>query len=267
MGDTLPKFERPPVVETVLGVQFERLPEFSTAHAGWFWKSYLPPEFETVTDAPRLEEQFEKFGSDKVWVPLGSFRFRASKEPERVQISNSRGDRMLQIQDSRLVYNWRKQDIGYPSYDVLLPEFRIKLNQFREFAADAKLGTISMNQWEVTYVNQIPSGDLWTTPREWQRVIPGILAPSGPDFVEFEDFGGQWHFLLGRNSGRLHVTLHHGRIAPDGPEMMALNLTARGTVDAEHDWESGLNLGHDAIVQCFTAMTSPEAHRHWARIV
>jgi hypothetical protein len=46
-----------------------------------------------------------------------------------------------------------------------------------------------------------------------------------------------------------------------------LTLTARGPIDSERTWESGLNLGHEAIVCGFTAITSAEAHRHWARTV
>ncbi|OLB29539.1 MAG: hypothetical protein DMG41_37135 [Acidobacteria bacterium] len=43
-----PKFDAPPVVETVLSVQFSSLPGFATAHAGWFWKEYLEKLTEDV---------------------------------------------------------------------------------------------------------------------------------------------------------------------------------------------------------------------------
>ena len=65
------KFQFPPVVETVLGVQFAGLPGYSTAHAGWFWKEYLEKLNESpnriwskAVDAMRLEDQFERFGAD-----------------------------------------------------------------------------------------------------------------------------------------------------------------------------------------------------------
>jgi hypothetical protein len=34
---TFPDYERPPVVETVLGVQFDPLPDLCNAHLGAFW--------------------------------------------------------------------------------------------------------------------------------------------------------------------------------------------------------------------------------------
>src|SRR3982751_1568266 len=101
MSDPLPKFERPPVIEAVLGVQFERLVDFSAAHVGWFWKTRLSDEFQTAKEAPRLEDQFERFGNDRVWAPMGGLVFRPGAEADRIQIVNSRGDRMVQIQDSR----------------------------------------------------------------------------------------------------------------------------------------------------------------------
>ena len=36
-----PDYEHPPVVETVIGVQFDSLPELRNAHLGAFWKTVL----------------------------------------------------------------------------------------------------------------------------------------------------------------------------------------------------------------------------------
>ena len=48
MADALPKFEAPPVVETLLAVQFAPLPEFTGAMSGWFWKSYLGSDWTKI---------------------------------------------------------------------------------------------------------------------------------------------------------------------------------------------------------------------------
>jgi len=53
-------FRHAPVVETVIGVQFEPLGKMTNAHLGAFWKT-LGPEWPNVTDAPRIEDQFERF--------------------------------------------------------------------------------------------------------------------------------------------------------------------------------------------------------------
>lgn len=46
----LPSFERPPVIETMLGVQFQPLPALRSAHLGAFWKT-LGEEWPVVLDA------------------------------------------------------------------------------------------------------------------------------------------------------------------------------------------------------------------------
>lgn len=270
MPDRLPKFDAPPVVEVVLGVQFARLPGYSTAYAGWFWRECLPEEWRQAkaNDAVRLEDQFELFGDNRHWRPGGSgFLLREASEPERVQIVLPSEDRMIQIQDSRFVYNWRRREGGYPSFIQLHDEFRMLYERFSRFTRDAGLGELEPNQWEVTYVNHIPKGELWYSFADWPRVIPNLYVPPRLDSVEPEMFRGEWQQLLQEDRGRLHISLRYAKRLPDGPEVIVLNNTARGTVDPEkgQSVESGFDLGHRSIVLTFAAMTSEEAHRHWKR--
>ena len=115
-------FERPPVVETVLGVQFAKLPNFSNAHLGAFWAS-LGADWPHVKDVPPLEEQFETFGESSVWA--SQMRLKLTQSPAvRFQISNAAEDRMVQIQNGRLDYNWLSQSgSNYPRYKNVRPDF------------------------------------------------------------------------------------------------------------------------------------------------
>ena len=47
-------FERPPVVETVLGVQFKRLPGLTNAHLASFWRE-LGSDWPEIDFVPALE--------------------------------------------------------------------------------------------------------------------------------------------------------------------------------------------------------------------
>jgi uncharacterized protein (TIGR04255 family) len=266
MPQPLPKFERPPVIETVLGVQFDRLAGFSGAHAGAYWQKYLGDEFETAQDAARLEDQIERFGDDIRWGLSGGFVVRPGHTPNRIQIISG-ADRMVQIQDTRFIYNWRKRERGYPSYERLRPEFFEAFTNFQAYVRDAKLGELEPNQWEVTYLNHLARGELWDLPQDWTRIFPGLYIPRRFDLATIESFSSEWHYVIAGDRGRLHVALNHGRAAIDGPEVLVLTLTARGPIDMQkrHDLTSGLDLGHEAIVTTFTAMTSDEAHKHWGR--
>jgi uncharacterized protein (TIGR04255 family) len=267
MPEPLPKFDRPPVAEVVLGVQFNRLIEYSAAHAGWFWRERLGSGFDLAKEAARLEDQLERFGDEVRWVPPGGLLIRPGHQPDRIQIIDSLNDRMVQIQDSRFIYNWRKREAGYPSYGKLLPEFLARLTDFQAFAEKTGLGKLEFNQWEVTYLNQILRGDLWQSPDDWPRLIPSFYVPPRGSGMTFESFNNEWHFVLPSNRGRLHVAASHGRVSPEGPEVLMLTLTARGPVDFTKglSLSTGLELGHEAIVTTFASMTSPKSHQHWGR--
>src|SRR4051812_48821624 len=118
MHEPLPKFDKPPVAETVIGVQFERLAKFRTAHAGCFWKDHLGDEWPTIEETVRIDDQFERFGDERKWGSLLGFRVMPV-ETQRTQISRADNARMIQIQDSRFVYNWKKTEgPGYPTFET-----------------------------------------------------------------------------------------------------------------------------------------------------
>src|SRR5215207_4053341 len=116
----LPSFRRPPVVETVLGVQFDPLPAFTNAHLGAFWKT-LGPNWPTAQDAPAIPPEFEQFGDDRAWRMVGSINLKlTSKPPARMQIVNAQGTRMVQLQNGRLLYNWvGAGSDDYPRYETI----------------------------------------------------------------------------------------------------------------------------------------------------
>lgn len=169
---------------------------------------------------------------------------------------------MVQVQDSRFIYNWRKRKEEYPTYKRLLPEFQEHLEHFEEFIKAAGLGQLKLNQWEVVYVNHIPRGDLWNSLREWPVVFPGFYLPA--DSQEMESFNGAWQLILDDNLGRLHTEIRHSKTEED-IEVIRLQLTARGGITEEQSLDKGFELGHETIVNAFTRITSDTAHKHWKR--
>jgi len=265
----LPKYDKPPVVETVLGVQFARLPLFSAAHAGWFWSKRLGEDWPTVSQAAPLDPAHERFGDERQWRPKGVLRISGEMRAPRLQFASRDGERMVQLQDDRLHYNWRKREGDYPSYEDLLPVFRSTLETYITFCEDAGLGEIVPNQWEVTYVNHIPHGKLWESGTDWSKLFPGFYVPVHKIAqLHFENASANWHLVIGDNLGRLHIELEHGRLGElTADEAILLTLTARGPVDIDKGQrlETGLELGHASIVRAFTEMTAPYAHGAWEK--
>ncbi|MBI4716804.1 MAG: hypothetical protein HY763_03290 [Planctomycetes bacterium] len=268
----LPSFRHPPVVETVLGVQFARIDGFTNAHLGAFWK-YLVNELEggprdwlRTSDAPPLPDTFETFGASDKWTAALAASVAQSDAPRRLQIRNATNDRMIQVQSTRLHYNW----VGtagdtYPRYTRIRPEFDRVLSSFGAYLRGESLGELRANQWEVTYVNHIPKGSVWDNPGDWSGLFPTLPGPAASiSTASFESFGGQWHYEICPKLGRLHVDIRHGRRnTVKQEELLVMTLTARGPVDESVPLNRGLELGHETIVRSFAELTAPEAHAVW----
>lgn len=263
-------YERPPVVETILGVQFDPLQGLSNAHQGLFWDS-LGAEWPTLSDSPPLEPQFERFTGEN-WAPPGiAFRLVQTMS-SRLQIKNAEENRLIQVQNGRLHLNWLgKGGANYPRFSRMLTEFLEIVERFNRFIADRHVGAFRPNQWEVTYINQIPQGTVWNSPADWGFFLPLSNPRNYGTSAQLESFNGEWHFVIPNNRGRLHIQWQHGKIQDAPKEMVGLTLTARGPLDSDpNDFKgnlvrlrAGLEIGHQAIVLSFRDLMSAEANRYW----
>jgi uncharacterized protein (TIGR04255 family) len=262
--DPLPDYDNPPVVETVLGVQFDRLPGFKNAHLGAFWKTLDSNEWPTVVDVPLLPFQFERFTEAPQWSK--GLQLKLTQDPAcRLQIRNKDNDRMIQVQNGRLHFNWLgKPGGGYPRYEKVRDGFEVALRQFSQFVGQESVGDLQPNQWEVTYVNHIPKGTVWSTPNDWSFFKPLAGVPMLPGLVQGESFSGEWHFVIPDERGRLHVQWRHGTQADaQEQEMVVLTLTARGSVTDPGKVFEEIDLGHDVVVRSFASLVSRTANDYW----
>ncbi len=264
-----PNFEDPPVVERVLSVQFEPLAGFTAAHAGCFWKERLCKEFPNVVEAARIDDEYERFEPGKTpSFRRPRFMIRPTPGQLRTQLISSDGDRLFQLQDTRFIYNWRRQSStnAYPRYEAVFQSFETEFGKFCEFAKALGLGDVVPNQWEVTYVNHLEKGKDWNSMADWPKVIGGFHVPVSNSSQVFESFGGEWHLVLEENRGRLHVTINHGQL-DSGNEMLLLQLTARGPFsDISKGLKADFDFGHDQIIDSFSKITTSEAQKNWGKV-
>jgi uncharacterized protein (TIGR04255 family) len=262
------KLKNPPVVEVVLGVQFQTLPRMTSAHYGVFWTRHLDvAEWTEANDAPALPEQFESFGDRPLWgSPQVTLKLSVA-EPRRVQFRSADGERIVQIQPNRFVYNWQRRTGEYPSYDKVRDGFETYFGRFEHLVREYKLGPLLPNQWEVTYVDRVTPGPLWEKPADWYRVIPGLLSPPPVGLsVPLGSVNGEWHYELPDNQGGIHLALGQG--APEtlgGGLPLMLHTTVRGPIGEAgiDDWKAGFELGHRTANDLFRAVVSDEAKKVW----
>jgi uncharacterized protein (TIGR04255 family) len=265
--DSVPSFERPPVVETAMGVQFAPIGNFTAAHYGWFWKTYLDATWTKTQDAPRMPAQFEKFGENDQWQTLPQIILQEPLQGGRILFINKDDDRIIQLQSDRLVYNWRKRQTDYPSFKEIYPEFRRYLQVFEKFIRESGLESPLYNQWEITYINVVPRGDIWESSSDWGAVFPGLFVD-----VDTRELGvtrrpstSTLKFEIVPKRGHLYVAAQHAKV-DDGKEALVVNLTARGPLVADDkgwDLATGMFLGHATLVRTFHQIASPEARAHW----
>lgn len=269
----LPDYERPPLVETVVGVQFDRVPGLSTAHFAAFWTTLDSEQWPTVVDANLLAAQVERFDESSKWAKAVQLRALQQHPGCRVQIKSSDSDRMIQVQNGRFHFNWLGRGGGvYPRYESVRSEFSVLWTRFLQFVSTRYSIDLRPNQWEVTYVNQIPKGTVWNTPADWSFFRPLGGVPTMAGTIEGESFGGEWHFVIPPQRGRLHIAWQHGREEGDGQheqpqEYVRLTLTARGPTEPKYDplaaVLSGLDFGRQTIVRSFRELMSDAANQYW----
>lgn len=266
MSSELPKYSAPPVQETVLSVQYPRLEGYTSAHAGSYWSERLGTAWNKVREVDRLDEVEEKFGTEREFL-LPRLKLRPGSEPNRLQFVH--GTRMIQVQDSRFIYNWirHEESHDYPSYRKVAPEFLSRWDEFQSFLRSKGIPDPKPNQWEVTYVNHFPKGDLWDSLDEVDGLIRDFRVPGPVLSVRRVDtLRAEWHFELGKAEGRLRVSLFHGlKGGAGGQEALNFKLVARGPTSSSEELPGKLDFGHEAIVLAFTAMTTDRAHAHWGR--
>ncbi|PIP85213.1 MAG: hypothetical protein CO113_14770 [Elusimicrobia bacterium CG_4_9_14_3_um_filter_62_55] len=264
-------FDRPPVIETILGVQFKRLPTLKNAHLGLFWNELGREAWPNIDEAPLLEPQYERFGDDREWATLGKINFRVSQDPSfRLRIKNQTQSRMIQVQNGRFHYNWLKTEGAedYPRYSVVRKEFDANLKKFETFLADNDLGELQPDQWEVTYIDHMLQGTVWEKRADWAKLFRAVPAlPEKVDFLEPENFLARQIFEIKPAKGRLHVEINHGFTGVDiteRKELIRVVLTARGPVkEGVSTLDEGIRLGRKAVVEAFYNLTSEEAHEYW----
>jgi uncharacterized protein (TIGR04255 family) len=264
----LPDFENPPVVETVLSAQFERISEMRAVHFGLFWRK-VKDRFPETEERPPLTPVSERF-LDPLAIG-GRVRFEAIEVPElpRLWLHNPTHTELIQVQNDRFIKNWRKQaeTDPYPRYEpVVKPAFERDFDEFKEFLAEETLGAIRVNQCEVTYVNHIVSGDGWDRLGEVERIFAFCSGTPSPYPGRPEDLTAHLRFPISHEAsgpiGRLHVDIQPALRASDGRPMYVMNLTARGQLG---EGIAFFDVGRQWIVKSFEQLTTQDMHRVWGK--
>lgn len=267
MPDRDIQYERPPVIERVIGVQFDPLKGLSSGNFGKFWSTLDQTEWPISTDAQELPLQYEHFG-EGAQFPLDphTLQLQFSQVPRlRVQIRNALKDRIIQLQNGRFHLNWLRAggDVDYPRFPTIKSEFLNHWQQFRQFSEQQSLGNLKPNQWEVTYLNHIPQGPIWNSPEDWSffKPLDSVSPKASP--LPLQNFNGEWSYEIPEQKGRLHVRWQH--TSRNETKLIVITMTARGPLSGEsvEELTDGLDCGRRHIVESFASLMDDKANAYW----
>ncbi len=270
----LPQWERPPLDEVAVSIQFNDILGFRTVHYGLLAERLRQLGQTLSEDKAPIAPSFEVFGK-RTAGPV-QFQFQAvDVHLPRVWFMSEDKHRLVQVQPDRFVYNWRKVEGAgvYPRLNTVLPEFWKSCRIFQAFVEEQKLPPLTVNQCELSYFNIIEVSDEETYEdafarvfRVWKSIMPsrlkiGYLEPDAGNFASTYIFRSLDDTPLARVHARAVASLRQTT------RIIGFSLVFRGP------WSGGIDmallefiaLGREAIVRLFDSMVSDQAHADWGR--
>lgn len=271
------EFSRPPLVEAVLTVQFERIEGFRTVHAGVFWERLRTafPVFKHVEEHPPVEQALERPGADGFQSSGVRVEILDTPGLPRLFFLNDKKTQLIQLQPDRFSHNWRKTGDGdeYPRYEQIRPSFQKELELFERFLSEEGLGVLTPTQTEISYINHIvPAGgpDTEISPRGILKVWPDDYR--GTAGAALEDVSLTLRHEIrdasDKFAGRLLVSLKPAIRRADKSRLLVLELVARGRPQGAGigGAMSFIDKGRELLCIAFEELTTSEIQQHWGRI-
>jgi uncharacterized protein (TIGR04255 family) len=240
----LPDYDDPPVNEVVIGIQFNQT-AITGAHIGLFWEE-LRDEFPKASEQPPLEPRIESLQPLHFTAPR--LEFTTSWHGSRYWLTSEDDVQLVQVQSDRLLYNWRRgpHNATYPHFEALQEKFWTIAEKWSGFLK--KEGqALALTQWEVTYINHIPTPEGQPTLADalsfWGERLDHALGGA----AEVGRMEAQ-RILIENTSpwARMYVNITTGYRLDQVPlPLIALELTVRGPPGDEDTWETT----HDRVLQ------------------
>ena len=252
-----------------MGVEFAPIAALQSQYFVLFWSQVRAdyPKIELQMPLPSQIEKFEKPLAQQAFFEINVSPF----VDNRYWLISQDEVRLMQLQNSRFLWNWRKGETKtpYPRYDLVLkPQFTREWERFLVFLDTERIERPSILQCEVSYVNHIEIGDGWESIADWKNIFTFMGYTRQPQFLPTpESSHHKMQFEIQLEQGRLHVDVLRAVRLSDQKQLISFTLTARGRPSSSDT--AGImkwfDLGREWVVRGFTDLTSDYIHKHWGR--
>lgn len=254
----LPRFTNPPVVELAIGIEFLPLPSLSTVplvELRPLWSGAYP----YVEEQPVLPSR----NTGKAQIPGFNLELVTGVPPIRLWLLNDNRSELLQVQNDRLVINWRANyGSVYPHYRQLEPRFVENWAILGRAVAERSLGQLQPIIAEVTYINHFALED-----GETLFDALSVLNRNSPleSFEPVIQLGSPIMTADGSTQfGEQSIAVN--RSQDGGREVHLTSVAQVGFFRGDSDpITNALRRAHARAVTNFTEVTTDRMHQRWGR--
>lgn len=247
-------FDRPPVNEVVLGRAFLHRPDFFIPYYGVFWDR-IRETFPLVEQATPIVDAQDMQVTDAF----------ASFMP-RVWFLSHDKTQMVQIQNGRLYFNWRKaadQSNDYIRFQEVRRGFDGAWRALSELVKEMTGAPLQSTRGELTYVNylempgktELEVAEKGLRDFAWDRSQRFLPTPT--------KLIRNMSFPIPNGGGELAVVLHSAKNNMTGGEAIKLELSAKGPASDDASFNEWATRAHDFLVQGFVDLTTDVLHEQW----
>ncbi len=239
-------FVKSPLAEVVFGVEFNA-PHFSSVHFGLYWQE--------------IKDNFSKYPIDR--PPVGANEIGCVLPPlRRVWFSSDDQRELIQLQDNRFYYNWRKQNEEYPHFEEIHPKFLGQWHRFKDWWLETEQRELQPSRYQMTYINQIEANLGWNNAEDSAKIF-NFLESNWDSFnLKPNIFNANLEFLLPEEQGIVSVTINQSIKPKDNSPVLTLNITSVSK-DTSIKIETWFKLAHQSTVEIFLSLINQETKNLW----
>lgn len=259
---SLPSFGAPPVVEVVVGVQFEQKIAIKTLDVASLWESFGKKDYPDYMELKPLDPT----------LPPNLMRFEFTQGPDfpRYLFKKRDGSDLIQFQRDRFVYNWTRPDGAgpecYPRYTPVMEQFLRHYDSMMSVINEKGLPPPKPAILDLTYVNLIDQN--LAADGEISKIFKDIRWESSKVFLPLpKRTTFNYEFEIEPLKAVLHAHALPVQLVKDGRNMLKFELSVKGPlqtpdVQGMQEW---YGQAREWIVRGFSDLTTPAMHKEWRR--
>lgn len=261
------RFQRPPINEMALGMQFASSLPFRTFDYADAWAKFGRDRYPNYMEVQPLDPIALPNATSQIifQIPLGG------PQPQRYWFLSEKQERLIQLQSNRLLYNWRllEGDASgdYPSYHTLIDTYFGIYETFKQFAADRNFD-VQPQVADLTYINIIPLQNGFDSLGDVLRGSFNLDENAGlPPSLGAVHL---WQYVLDDINAMMTINANP-LVTATGPALR-LELYISGIFGdlrsnaAIDELRKRYDIFHKRINELFVAITTDEIQNEWGRI-